>query len=361
MRWLKKFFSYIFFFFHGAKDFDWRAIPKNINLDVRDQFDRTHNTIKQAYQDQMKKSAHLPPNFYLAWEGIMLSWRGRKNLLAIIFFPWLLATISSSLFSIFLPKSLLFNYGASLFVNFLLIALCVYPFAFWAIGENTKNKTLSLRPSSWNAQKIDFIIKIIFWLLIFIIIASSCFFIINGFFAIVQNFLAGDKWQHLITFSILLSYFLTMLMIFYFFACWLMFIPYSIFQSKFHLLSIKELYDLENFEDELKIFFGIIRQYHVWIFLLFLTILLTPILVSGLGLIFATMIYYAGNYITAWLPIEIRSNIIQVTLMNGVILMVCFVSTAIITIILSRGFWLLRYKKQANFPKVIFQKTNLSA
>ncbi len=351
MDWLKKIYYYFFFFIRGAKDIDWRTMPKDLSEEARYHWQRTNKTIKKTYSKHLKTSAHLPPNFYLLWEGVILFWRGRKPLFKIIFAPWIVATIISSAFTILLPKSLLFNYGLSSLINYLLIALCVYPFAFWAIGESTEGKTLSLRFSSWNAQKKDFILKILLWLFVFGVIFFSCFFVINNFFEFLQDMLPG-RFRDFITGLILLCYIIVVFGLMYFFASWLLFIPYIIFQSRFHLLSIKELYDLEGLEDELKIFFAIVRQYHIWIFLLFITILAVPVLVGSLGLIFAAAIYYLGALATYSLPLFIRSSIIQVILMSAVTLLVTFVSVTIISIILSRAFWLLRYKKSASFPKI---------
>ncbi|MDI9314339.1 MAG: hypothetical protein QM529_06680 [Hydrotalea sp.] len=344
-------FDYIKFFFHGAKEMDWRAMPKNLTLEARDQWQRASKNIKKEYGAHLKTSSHLPPNFYVMWEAWVMFWRNKGFLFGIIFFPWLLSTISSSVFLILLPKSLLFNYGASSLINFMLIALCIYPVSFWAIGEGTKNKTLSLRFSSWNAQKKDFIIKIFLWVLVSALVFVGSFLIINQLFDFIGGLLRGQLLHSILTALILLCYLTLTIILLYAFASWLMFIPYAIFQSRFHLLSVKQLYDLENFEDELKIFFGIIRQYHIWIFTLFLAMLIIPLWVSMNGLVLATIVYYAGTYATFWLPITIRSNIVQVILMDSVISLVSFVGVTIITIALSRAFWLLRYQKPANFPK----------
>lgn len=332
----------------------WRNLPATLSRHLH----QILWLLQKEYKTQRKLASTLPPNFYMIWEGMTLLWQNKGKIISMAFLPWLTAVLLSAIFAIALPKSLLYNYGLSWFINFILISQFVYPLAFWAVGSVVKDGKFSLSTKKWSIARKEYTYKIIFWLLILAVVFYGGFFALNFFYNYAQSFIHSPGLKILTIGLTMLSYFLLIVAFFYFLSGWLFLVPFIAFKSHYALSRVRQLYDLVNVENELKKFFSLLRRHHLWIFFLFLGLLVALMTIFAGGLFLAVLVYYLTNLITFWLPLFIRSNIIQVILMNAVILTTVFTAAALNIIITCRSFWFLRYKKNALLPKVADKNIN---
>lgn len=304
----------------------------------------TKKLVKE-FKTQIATSNKLPSPYLITWRSFFKLFQHRKEIINLAFLPWLISVIISSVFTSLLPKSLLLNYSLSWFINFLLLFQYIYLLAFWTINKTLKQRHVSLNIKKWSSEKSNYFLKMLIWLLLMIFTIALTFKSVNWGFDFLQTYLKGQLFSNLITFGIITFYGIILYLSMYGFALWLFFIPYIIFHSRYSILDIKQLYDLADFKHELQSWIKIVKKFHYWSFQIFIANLLIALAIAGLAIIIAGLIYLTTSGLTNWLPFFIRSTIIQVFLMNGVIMAMVFAITSVLITSVCDGWWQLRAKK----------------